>query len=481
VSLRWRLALIFAGIMGLTLAIFGVVLYVAMRTALETEMDRRLQVRASLVQLSIWPGTTSLTAEDLTSARLDLAPLTSLNAPNTYVQVLGRDGQVIAVSENLHGTSLPVLSHSVATALRGETVMSDVEVEPGHAVRVLSAPIRFDRNIVGVLQVGQSRLPLQETMDGLARLLQILGLIAALVAGAVGWVLAQRGLRDLSVISTRAAAISASRDFRQRLRLKRGDDEVAQLARTIDELLVTIDDTLRTHREFVSDASHELRNPLLALQTNLELLEQEDDPQARAECLAEARLQVRRMSRLVSDLLVLAQREARLVVERRPTPLRLLAEHIAHEAEHRASGQHVRLGRVDPVTVLADEDRLAQILTNLVDNALKHTPPGGTVQLSVEQVDGHVDLTVTDDGAGIAPEHLPRIFDRFYRADGRGTGPDGGTGLGLAIARHLTEAHGGQISVDSKPGRGSRFIVRLPLPPSGLTTLPISSEASPDV
>jgi two-component system, OmpR family, sensor kinase len=472
VSLRWRLALAFAAIMGATLAIFSVLLYVAMRTALETEMDRRLQVRASLVHLTIWPGTTALTLKDLTSADLDIAPLTALNSPNAYVQVLGTDGHVIAVSGNLHGTSLPINAQSLNAALTGSSIMNDVEVEPGHSVRVLSAPIRFDDRIVGVLQVGQSRLPLQETMNGLAHLLQTLGLLAALLAGTVGWLIARRGLRDLGAISTQAAIISATRDFRQRLWLGRSGDEVAQLASTIDELLTTIDDTLRVHREFASDASHELRNPLLALQTNLELLEEENDPSARAECLAEARLQVRRMSRLVSDLLVLAQREAGLVVERQPTALRPLITRIAREAERRANGQQIRLARLDPMTVWGDEDRLAQVLTNLMDNAIKHTPPGGTIELEGRQVESYVELSVSDNGEGIASEHLPHLFDRFYRAVSDPSGPDKGTGLGLAIVKHLTEAHGGQVTVVSEIGKGSRFTVLLPLPPELTTSSP---------
>src|SRR5581483_7524196 len=152
-------------------------------------------------------------------------------------------------------------------------------------------------------------------------LLFALGLGAVLIAGSVGWLVAHRGLRLLNAISKQATTIAAQRDFSRRLAVTGPTDEVVRLAQTIDHLLATVNDTLRAHRDFVADTSHELRNPLLALHTNLDLLDRVASPEAREECLIEAREQVERMSRLVSDLLLLAQVEAGQVIERKPVDL----------------------------------------------------------------------------------------------------------------------------------------------------------------
>jgi signal transduction histidine kinase len=460
-SLRSRLTLTYSGLVALLLIVFSAVLYTTTQQALEWEMDQRLQVRASQVQLTIWPGTRSLTSEDLTSARLNLAPLAALNAPNVYVQVVGKLGQVIAKSESLDDESLPIDSAALASALAGTRVLSDVLHEPDHAIRILSVPINVEGNIVGVLQVGQSRRPLQETMANLRTQLQVLGAAALALAALLGWFVAHHGLRPLGAMSRQAETITARRDFSQRLDSGRRDDEVDQLAVTINQLLATVEETLQSHREFLADTSHELRNPLLAIRTNLELISRIPDENSREECLHEAREQVDRMSRLVSDLLLLARVEAAQVIEQKPVAVRPLLDSVAGEARRRSQGQEVRMLAGDATTVLGDEGRLAEVFTNLVDNALKHTPPGGSVVLHSEYQDGWVRVRVRDDGEGIAGEDLPHVFERFYRGSRRGP-QDGGAGLGLAIAKHLTEAHGGHVTVRSEPGQGAEFTVLLP-------------------
>jgi heavy metal sensor kinase len=464
-SLRLRLTLTYTLLTALSLGFLSLTLYTVMRRSLEAEMDRRLEVRSRQVELTIWPGTISLTADDLSSATLNLAPLARLNAPNVYVQVLGRDGNVIAASENLQGSELPVTPSSLQQALAGERVLDEVRIEEDHTIRTLSVPIPVERNIVGVLQVGQSRLPLEETMAGLRTLLQLMGAGALLLSTAVGWLVAYHGLRPLSLISARAATITAHRDFSKRLDYRGQPDEVGQLANAIDELLATVDDTLRTHREFVADTSHELRNPLLAIRTNLDLLDRLPDAESRAECLQETRQQAERMSRLVTDLLLLAQVEAGRVVERRPVQLTSLVERVTHEAQQRADGREITLSPLEPVQLVGDEERLAQVVRNLVDNAIRHTEPGARIDIALKREDGWARLDVSDTGAGIPAEHLDHVFERFYRV-GRHPDHDSGSGLGLAIVKHLTEAHGGRVSVDSVVGSGTRFTVRLPVQPT---------------
>jgi signal transduction histidine kinase len=254
-------------------------------------------------------------------------------------------------------------------------------------------------------------------------------------------------------------AIARQRAFDRRLGLGPRHDEVGQIANTIDHLLLTVEETLHSHRQFVADTSHELRNPLLAIHTNLELLDRVNDPADRAECVREAREQVERMSRLVADLIVLARTDAGELVERRPVALRPLVERVACEARRHATGHRVCVERAADVVVQGDAHRLTQILTNLVDNATRHTPSGGTIRLGLNREDGWVCVYVSDSGEGIPPEHLPHLFNRFYQVDRAG----GGVGLGLSIVKHLAEAHGGRVEVESEPGRGSCFTVWLPV------------------
>jgi two-component system, OmpR family, sensor kinase len=459
-SLRLRLVLTCCALVVTIVSVFAAILYTTMRRNLQTEMDRRLRLRASQVELTIWPGATSLTAQDITSAKLDLSPLDELDAPGVYVQVVDRQGGVVARSSNLGKSTLPSPSDALTGALDRRRTLSTASVGSDRSVRILSQPIMNQGSVIGVLEVGQSRQPLQQTLDDLRVLLLLVGAGLLLVGAAVVWLVTLRGLRPLQAISRQARRISEEQSFAERIPLATRRDEIGQLARTINELLQTVDDLLRQHREFVADTSHELRNPLLALRTNLDILERIDDPEQRRECLEEAREQSERMTRLVSDVLLLARAESTQLIAADAVALGPLLENVAESARRRAGGRTIQLEQSDPVTVRGDAGRVRQVLTNLIKNAIEHTPPDGTITLGLRQTDGWACLAVRDDGEGIAASALPHIFERFYRADPRRRQ---GTGLGLAIVKHLVEAHGGRVSVESALGRGSCFTIWLPV------------------
>lgn len=462
-SLRLRLTLTYSLFVALIVVVFGGVLYALMQKQLMQEMDRRLHIRANQAQLALFPGASSLTPADLTQAKLDLSPLADLDAPGLYVQVLDRAGTVVATSKDLQGVALPVQPSSLSAALAGKQSLGDVRIGNSRSVRVLSVPVTSGGKVVGMLQVGESRQPLQQTLDNLSTTLLLLGAAVLVAAAVAGWLVARQGLRPLSIIARDAAAIAARRDFSQRLSVEERADEVGQLAATIDHLLSTVDGLLRQHQDFVADTSHELRNPLLAIRTNLDLLDRVADADARAECVREAREQVERMSRLLGDLLLLARAEATRVIEFRPLALRALVERVAAEQRPRLAGRKLIVQPGEQIELPGDEGRLIQVLTNLVANAMRHTPPGGTITIDLQRDGEWACLSVADTGEGIAPEHLPHLFDRFYRV--RGGDEPRGAGLGLAIVKHLVEAHGGCVCVQSEVGVGSRFEVRLPLAP----------------
>jgi two-component system sensor histidine kinase BaeS len=290
----------------------------------------------------------------------------------------------------------------------------------------------------------------------------ILGSGAVLIAAVLAaWLAGTRALSPLSRIVTAAAGVAEAGDFSRRLPADPRDPEVARLTATFNRLIQRVDEVLAVQRQFVADTSHELRTPLTTINGNLELLEHDLSPDERAETLGETREEVRRMARLIRDLLLLAEVGEPGSRERHPVHLDLLAQAVVGRL---GAGRGTRVLVVaEPVVVSADEDRLGQVLGNLLQNALRYasTAPGA-VQVTVRRSSRMALLVVEDDGPGLPPEALDRVFDRFYRVDRARSRIQGGTGLGLAIVRHITEAHGGRVWAENRPGGGARFCVRLP-------------------
>jgi signal transduction histidine kinase len=281
--------------------------------------------------------------------------------------------------------------------------------------------------------------------------------LALLVGYAAAWLFARR-IRRLE----RAAERIATGHFEEAV-VDPAADELGQLARAFDRMRERLAKLERARREFIANASHELRTPLFSLAGHLELLVEEDlDDATRRDFLVGMREQVDRLAKLAAELLDLSRLDAgRLRVERVSLNLGRLADLLLEEFQPVARGTEHRLELVPDgeVSVLADEQRVLQIGRALIENALRHTPPGTTVRIEVGRENGRAVLAVIDDGPGISPEHAPHVFERFYRADGALAS---GSGLGLAIARELAEVMGGEIDLDSRPGR---TVFTLLLPP----------------
>jgi signal transduction histidine kinase len=250
-------------------------------------------------------------------------------------------------------------------------------------------------------------------------------------------------------------------------------DEVGRLAETFDSMMDRLEQSFETQKRFIADASHELRTPLTAIKGNAELISIAP-PDERDLCVSAIRREAERMSRLVNDLLLLAEADiAEQPIHPRPLDLRPLVEDV-YRAAQLLGGEKVTvlLEEAQPTPAVADPDRIKQLLLNLVDNAVKFTPQGGAVSLRLSQNGGWTEIAVSDTGVGISSEEQDAIFRRFYRVDkSRSTR---GSGLGLAICSWIAEAHGGSIDVSSIPGKGSTFTLRLPATPSnqGMTTQP---------
>jgi heavy metal sensor kinase len=279
--------------------------------------------------------------------------------------------------------------------------------------------------------------------------------------------LARRALRPVDRMTETARRISAEH-LTGRVDETGGGDELDRLAQTLNAMLGRLDAAFQEMRQFTADASHELQTPLTILKGEMEVaLRSPRSPEEYQRILKSSLEEIDRIARLVEGLLLLARADAGVLrMDRRPLDLAQLVEEVYGQTRVLAEARslNLRLGAVEPVSVQGDYAHLRRLLLNLVDNAVKYTPPGGHVTISVQPSGGWAAMRVEDTGMGIPPEDRERIFQRFHRsAEARSRG-NGGAGLGLCIARSIAEAHGGRIEVESTTGRGSTFTVLLPIP-----------------
>ena len=310
--------------------------------------------------------------------------------------------------------------------------------------------------------------PLSDVDHTIARVqvILLLGVLGGTVLALLGGLAtAQRAMRPIVQLTDAAREIERTRDPRLHLPVPEADDEVAELARTVEGMLSSLDAArgethaaLERQREFVADASHELRTPLTSLLANLELLAEELDGE-QADTAEAALRSARRMRRLVGDLLLLARADARRPVTRGPTDLADVLLEAASELGPMAEDHELSID-ARPAVVPGVRDDLHRLTLNLIENAARHTPPGTHIRASTGTEDGTATLTVEDDGPGIPPELGERVFDRFIRGAGTGTR---GSGLGLAIVRAVAESHGGSVTLEQPDaGNGTRFVIRIP-------------------
>lgn len=293
------------------------------------------------------------------------------------------------------------------------------------------------------------------------------GAISAAIALFVARWLARGLTQPLRDMATAARKMETG-DYGQRV-VTSSRDEVGQLAQAFNRMSAELEQLEQLRRDLVANVSHELKTPISALHAHLEnLLDGVERPEP--ETLQVMLAQAERLGRLVDQLLDLSRLESGDVPLRREgVALAPLVSQVLSEIEVARPHRDVRLEREIPAdvpSVFADRERVHQVLFNLLDNAVRFTPAGGSVRVTAERHNGSVDVHVADTGPGIGAEHLPRLFERFYRVDSARSRDDGGTGIGLAIARSVVEAHGGRIWADSEPGKGSVFTFELPVAPA---------------
>ena len=461
--IRLRVALSFALFLVVVVAIIGTYLLTFLENNLLREADETLALRADHIRSRIVPvGQEQLSLSGVSSALQAMAPEEEFSTPGIYAMVFDDKGKAVSSSPNLPGGWIPVRHDQVDKALAGQDVYVTIPVD-GERVRVLAQPLRSGDQVVGVLVVGESLHMLDRALRRMFQLLLFAGATAVVVGLLGGWWLTARALGPVAEVTRVARRIAATGEFDRRLAAPPAEDELGELTATFNEMLARLERTFRRQREFIADASHELRGPLMVIRGNLDLLKMDLSPEDRRQSASEAAEEVDRMSHLVSDLLFLSEVDAQETLRRQPVALHEVVADIIAKAKEVDAGQHqVQVPQNDPCLVEGDQDRLLQMLRNLVENALRYTPAGGTISVALRRHGPVAELTVADTGIGIPAEHLPRVFERFYRVDKARSRAQGGSGLGLAIVKQIAEAHGGQVRVRSEPGTGSVFTVVLP-------------------
>ncbi|RME09931.1 MAG: sensor histidine kinase [Ardenticatenia bacterium] len=475
IPLRVRLTLWYVGLLGLILMVFGFLLYVLLAQQVRQRDDALvrdvvLQIESALIEeyevrQRHPPASISMPALD-----------TFLPASTPmFVQVLSPDG-VVRMRNSLLGDSvLPRYREDLerAAAMREmvvRTLLLDESAGGSYLryVNLYTYPVYVGNTLIGYIQVAY---PLAETERMLRQLaVAIFGTVVAvcLVALIGGSFLARRALRPVERVTQTALQITRAEDLTRRIPKPAADDEIRHLVEAFNEMLARLEEVFRDQQRFVADVSHELRTPLTTLQSTVDLLRRGafETPEQQAEALTMIASEVARLKRLVDDLMLLVRADAGETLQYEPVELDMLLLDVYRQAKvlARASGKplEVRLGHEDQAIVLGDRDRLRQLILNLVDNAIKYTPEG-RITLSLYREDGWVRLEVEDTGIGIPKEAQPHLFRRFYRVDRARSRELGGTGLGLAIVQWIAEAHGGYVDVESEEGKGSRFIVYLPI------------------
>jgi two-component system, OmpR family, sensor kinase len=458
-SLRLRLTLLTALLTGGTVLLFALIFYLVLQANLLSEVDTRLQERAALVITALG----SSPNDDDSARLLAITPLVEFDAPGIYVELLAPNGAVRARSPNLPANSLSNAASMVASARVGHTATGTVPAGDDDQLRLLVMPARVEVQPGGVLVVAESLEPLQGTLAAARTLLLLCGMSALLLAISGATLLTGHALAPISRLTRAAATVAATGHYHERVPVPRRNDEIGQLAVTINELIATVERAIDQQRQFLADTSHELRSPLTTVLANLDLLRRNLDQYERELSVREAIAEAQRMRRLVNDLLLLAQSDAKQVIASTPVCLDRLVEETVAMAARQAHDYCMRAQVESPVVVIGDQERLTQLLRNLLDNAIHHTPSGTSIEVNLRCSSDVAQLAITDTGPGIAAEHLPRIWDRFYRVDKARSRGFGDSGLGLAIVKYIAEAHGGSAAVASIEGQGTKFIISLPL------------------
>ncbi len=462
-SLRLRLTLLYSGVLSGVVLLLSIVIYSMVSVVMVNQIDDQIQQAADHIM-------DVLRADSI--GTLEVSPGT-LNISNAiYYQVWSEDGRILVYSENSQDFTTAMDPYGMTL---DQTIFREVTIDRT-VFRVLTVPLVVNEKQSGWLQVGIVLTDLRYTQQMLQMVFGISAVFSIVVAGVMGWLVTGQALAPLETMTQVATQITNTDDLSQRIPVEPGrNDEIGKLIRTFNQTLVRLERLFSTQRRFLADVSHELRTPLTVIKGNVGLMRLTRSFDA--ESLESIESEVDRLTRLVGDLLLLAQAETgKLPLMMEPVELDDLLMEIFEQMQVLAAEKHqqITLENIEPAVVVADRDRLKQVLLNLGSNAIKYTPESRTITLGLYPEDSKwVRVFVRDQGPGIPKKDQAHLFERFFRGDKSRSRSEGGFGLGLSIAYWIVRNHGGRIEVDSQIGKGTTFVVWLPVSQAEIPTQPL--------
>jgi two-component system, OmpR family, sensor kinase len=462
VTIRAKLVCWFTLVLALILVSFSALLYFTLSRALYDSVDKKLTTIAEITADS-----SIRTSEDSEGWNDYLEKFFGFRPTAKYIQILDKSGNVDYDADKSLPKRLPLTAETVKRAETGEVVFETLYGLDKYPIRMINYPVVKNDKLISLVQVGSSLEYVEETLRRLSLIIIFTVPTVILFSSVGGYFLAKAALGPVAEITDAARRIGA-KDLSQRIPVRNKKDELGRLTATFNEMLERIEKSFAQIRQFSADASHELRTPLTILKGETEwALRTARGVEDYREILTSSLEEINTMSRIVEDLLILSRSDiGETPMEMEPVELSAVVTEVYDMgrtlAEMRKQTVELNVGELNGITIMGNELRLRQLFLNLIDNGVKYTKDGGQIRIDASVRPESVEIRVSDNGVGIAPEDQPKIFDRFFRVDKNRSRKEGGTGLGLAICRFITEAHRGTISVSSTPGMGSTFTVVLP-------------------
>lgn len=453
--IRLRLTLWFTAILCVILLLSGVVLNGLLSNYLYQSVDNTLTEYSARVHGTLHNDNPPVPL-DYNVIHSKLPAVNDFASPGIYIQIIDADGRVVVKSDNFGEQELPVDPVLIEKGLAGNIVINNVAAGGNTRVRIIVSPLYLGNQTL-LLEVAQSLNFVDATISQARWATAAAVLVSLVLTSLLGNLLVRRVLSPVENITRTAQEIEGNSDLTRRVDYHGPSDEIGRLATTFDHMLDRLNRVFESQKQFVADASHELRTPLTVIQGNIDLLKRNLNDRDREESLAAIKSESQRMTRIVNDLLLLAEIESGRTGQTAEINLKDIVTEEYRRVNRLELKRKIVLGRTDDITVKGDAYRLNQLLGNLVNNAIKYTSEGGTITLSLFKAGDWARLEVKDTGIGISPDDLSHLFERFYRVDKSRSRAGGGTGLGLAIVKSIAEQHGGKVTVESELGKGSSF------------------------
>jgi heavy metal sensor kinase len=445
-SIKFRLTVWYLLVITILLITFGTLAYFMLSYNLNQNLDDSLQARSLELRDSL------VVEGDRISFNEQLSELVLLYDANGLL--IQRFGPNVA---------FPDIDKLVKQALIGDKLFLTKSTDDEQEVRFYATPFNINSNRIAIL-VGRSTAVVKDVLGTYLNIMGYSALAMVILAGFGGFFLSHRALKPVDKI-TRAAIEIGEKNLKHRIAVK-SEDELGRLGSTLNQMIDRLEGAFDRQRQFTADASHELRTPLAVIQAESTLsLTSERSSEDYRKSLENISQETTHMSSIIERLLFLARSDAGTEpLNLQEVDIQDLLRETFNEAEilGRDKGIEFHLGPIEDASVSGDRVKLKQLLINLLENAIKYTPTPGKITASIERKKKMIEVVIKDTGLGISSEHLPFIFQRFYRVDKARSRAVGGSGLGLAVAKSIVEAHHGNIEVESEINKGSIFKVRLP-------------------